>query len=381
MILTINARKLPEVQNTITLSRKSLKLACICLAFFAVSNKSLHAQLIQAGGQSYMTVGDTSILVSGATFGNNIRVQFYGGILPMSGWKLTVQPLTAYFTAQQSSWADILKYGYGPNWPIQYFSVKLNVGASQNSWTNPNSVSTIGAVSSVVPLTASEITLVEKSNYKMVALDYFSIAYDLILSGSRQMLALHRDNYVLVMRYRLYNQSGALVSQSDYTHQIGLWPGWMHLPQSVTPPITNGILLQNGGSNVTLNYGNNLQAYATGVENTLNNSLQVSSSDGKYQVSVQTTSNYFTKSGAVSAIPVSAVRLTASPYSSSVVSSYTPVNLGTVQKTLIVNNSNASVINNYNLVYSTKNNPNQDAFLNASAGSYEVQVTFIMNPL
>ncbi len=342
---------------------------------------ALRAQTIMAGGQSYLTIGDTATLISGITYNNNMRVQFNGGNNTLPNWKLTVQPLTAYFAAQQSSSGDVAQFGPGPNWPIQYFSIKFNPGASQNSWSNPNSINAIGAVSSTIPLSSSEITLVEKSNYNIVASDYFAMSYNLILNGSRQLLSLHRDNYVLVMRFRLYSNSGNLISQMDYNHQIGLWPPWMHLPQSTTPQISNGIVLQNGGSNVSLNFGQT-QAYASGVESVLNNSLKVSSSDGKYQVTVQTLSNYFTKSGVASTIPVSKVRLTATPNSPSVVSSYTAVNLSTTARSLILNNtSTGGVVNNYNLTYSTKFNSNQDAFMNVAAGTYETQITFIMNPL
>lgn len=361
--------------------RRLQRLFLCGLCWIAAANGGLQAQTIQGGGQSYLTIGDTATLVSGIAYSNNMRVQFNGGNNPLPNWKLTVQPLTAYFAAQQSSSGDVAQFGPGPNWPIQYFSVKFNPGASQNSWSDPNSINSIGAVSSTIPLSASEITLVEKSSYKMVASDYFAMSYNLILNGSRQLLSLHRDNYILVMRFRLYNNAGTLVSQMDYNHQIGLWPPWMHLPQSTTPQIPNGIELQNGGSNVTLNYGQNIQAYATGVEHVLNNSLKISSSDGKYQVTVQTLSNYFTKSGANSTIPVSKVRLTAAPYSSSVVSNYNPVNLSTTASTLILNNGSQGAINNYNLTYSTKHNTNQDAFMNVQAGTYETQITFVMTPL
>lgn len=354
---------------------------CVILFVALVLNRA-QAQSINAGGQSYVTVSDTSVLVNGGTFTNNMKIQFSGAYTSLQKWKLTVQPLTAYFTAQQTSWGDIVKYGYGPNWPIQYFSIKLNVGASQNSWTNSNSINTIGAVSTYIPLTSSEITLVEKSNYPIAAMDYFAMAYDLKLTGSRQMLALHRDDYVIVMRYRLYNQNGTLVDQADYSHKIGLWPGWMHIPQSVTPPITNGILLQNGGSNVTLDFGGSTTAYATGVESLLNNSLQVSSNDGSFQVNVQTLSNYFSKGGSATTVPVNKVQLTATPNTASVVSTYYPVNLSATATTLINNSGGSSgVVNNYNLKYSTKQNSNQNAFMNIAEGSYQTQITFTMNPL
>lgn len=342
---------------------------------------SLHAQSISAGGQAYVTIGDTAVLVAGATYANNMRVQFNGGSNTLQKWKLTVQPLTAYFVAQQSGSGDVAQYGYGPNWPIQYFSVKLNIPSSQASWSNSNSISAIGAVSTTIPLTASEITLVEKSDYTILASDYFAMSYNLIQTGSRQLLALHRDNYIIVMRFRLYNQSGALVSQMDYNHQIGLWPGWMHLPQPVTPAISNGIILQNGGSNVTLDFGQSTSAYGTGVESILNNSLQVSSADGKYQVKVQTLSNYFTKSGAATTVPVNKIRLTATPNTSAVVSTYANVDLSTTSNTLITSNGTTGVVNNYNLKYSTKQNSNQSAFMNIATGNYETQITFIMNPL
>lgn len=358
----------------------NLLLCVLCLVCLLPAG-SLKAQTIQAGGQNYMSVGDTSVLVNGASYSNVFRVQFNGGGSPLPKWKLTVQPLTAYYVAQQSSSGDIGQFGYGPNWPIQYFSIRLNIGASQNSWSNPNSITNIGAVSTTIPLSASEITLVESSNTPVVASDYFAMAYDVVLAGNRQQMALHRDNYILGLRYRLYNQSGALVSQADYNHQVGLWPGWMHLPQPVGPQISNGILLQNGGANVTLNFGANAGNYASGVESQLGNSLQVSSSDGKYQITVQTLSAYFQKSGVASSLPVSKVRITASPFTSAVVSSYQPVNLSTTARTLITNNGTAGVVNSYNLTYSTKHNSNQDAFMNLPAGNYETQITFIMSPL
>jgi hypothetical protein len=363
--------------------KRYYRMSCrivLSIMLFILGALQVKAQSITAGGQSYMSIGDTSILVNGVTFVNNMRIQFSGANNSVPNWKLTVQPLTAYFTAQQSSAGDVAQFGYGPNWPIQYFSIKLNPGASQNSWSNPNSVNAIGAVSTIVPLSSSEITLVEKSDYKIIASDYFALSYDIILNGSRQLLTLHRDNYVVVMRFRLYSNSGALISQMDYSHQIGLWPGWLHLPQSATPAISNGILLQNGGNNVTLNFGTNT-AFATGVESVLSNSLQVSSSDGQYQVKVQTLSNYFTNAGATSTVPVSKVQLTATPTSSSVVSTYNPVNLSTTSNTLITNNGSAEIVNNYNLKYSTKQNSNQNAFMNIAAGNYETQITFIMNPL
>jgi hypothetical protein len=348
----------------------------------ALCTQRSSAQTITAGGQAYVTISDTAVLVAGGTYANNMRIQFTGGSSSLQKWKLTVQPLTAYFVAQQSGSGDVAQYGYGPNWPIQYFSVKLNIGASQNSWNNANSISAIGAVSTTIPLTSSEITLVEKSDYTMVANDYFAMSYNLIQSGSRQLLALHRDNYTIVMRFRLYNQSGSLISTMDYNHQIGLWPGWMHLPQSVTPAITNGILLQNGGSNVTLNFGGSTTAYGTGVESALANSLQVSSDDGSYQVKVQTLSNYFSKNGSATTVPVNKVQLTATPNSPSVVSTYYPVNLSATSTTLINNNTGSTgVVNNYNLKYSTKQNSNQNAFMNIAEGSYQTQITFTMNPL
>jgi hypothetical protein len=362
--------------------RLNYKAILSALLFIALCGGRAYAQTITAGGQAYVTISDTAVLVAGGTYANNMRVQFTGGNSSLPNWKLTVQPLTAYFVAQQSGSGDVAQFGYGPNWPVSYFSLKLNVGASQNSWNNANSISAIGAVSTTIPLTSSEITLVERSNYAMVAQDYFAMSYNLIQSGSRQLLSLHRDNYVIVMRFRLYKQSGALVSQMDYNHQVGLWPGWLHLPQSATPAITNGILLQNGGSNVTLNFSD-ASAFATGVETSLNNSLQVSSSDGEYQVKVQTLSNYFSKSGATTTVPVNKIRLTATPNTSSVVSTYNPVNLSATSTTLITNSTsnNNGVVNNYNLKYSTKQNSNQDAFLNIDAGNYETQITFILNPL
>jgi hypothetical protein len=354
-------------------------IAALMLVLFAKPGH-LQAQTIQAAGQAYMVIHDTSILATGATYNNNMTVQFNGGNASLPEWKLTVQPLTAYFTALQISAGDIAQWGYGPNWPLQYFSLQFNPGSSQNSWSDANSVSKIGVPSNVIPLTATEITLVERSNHPIIAHDYFSLSYNLILHGNRQMMALHRDDYALVMRYRLYNKQGVLLNQSDYSHKIGLWPPWTHLPQTVTPAILNGIVLQNGANNVTLNF-NAPTAFANGVETSINNGLQVSSSDGKYQITVQTLSEYFSKSGSSSVIPVNKVRLTATPVTSSVLSTYNAVDLSASPKNFIRNAGTAPIVNNYNIKYSTKHNTNQDAFMSVEAGNYETQITFIMSPL
>lgn len=355
-------------------------LALSFLWAWSFASVPVHAQSIQAAGQNYMTINDKSILLTGQRYPNNMSVQFNGGNSSMPQWKLTVQPLTAYFVAQQSSAADIAQFGYGPNWPNVYFSIKFNLGASQNSWSDQNSISKIGVAPQAFTLGSSEITLVERSGQPIRPNDYFSLAFDLILTGNQQMLSLHRDNYILVMRYRLYNQNGVLVNQTDYSHQIGLWPAWLELPQSPGPQYVNSIQLQNGASNVTLDYGNQVAAYRSGVEQTIPNGLVVSSSDGKYQVSVQTLGSYFTKSGSTARIPVNLVRLTPSA-SGSVTSTYTAIDLSQSSRTIIVHNGTTGASDNYTLKYSTRQNPNQDAFLNAEAGTYETQVTFVMSPL
>jgi hypothetical protein len=238
----------------------------------------------------------------------------------------------------------------------------------------------MGAVTSTIPLSGSELTLVQQSGYAIVEKDYFNLAYDMILIGNRQMLLLHRDNYTVTLRFKLYNQSNTIIDQFDLMLQTGIWPQYNSIPQNVTQ-YANMIQLQNGSSNVSLNFSTNA-AFTDGVEASVADGLKVSSNDGRYEIKVATVSNFFTKSGALTSIPTSTIRLTPSQGSTAIsTTTYTPVNLGTSQQTIITNYGNQGRINYYNLKYSTKQNANQSAFIGIESGVYTTQVTFIMNPL
>jgi hypothetical protein len=365
--------------------RKSLYNVCfykpfLCFLLLAAGfAKTAQAQSVQAGTQNYVTISDTSQLVFGATFPVVFKVSCYGGGTVLPNWKMTVQPLTAYLIPAQTS-SEVAQFGPAPNWPIKYFGVKFNPGNSQASWSNGNSTNLIGAVSSTIPLSGSELTLVQQSNYPMVASDYFSMAYDFVLLGNRQMLLLHRDNYSVVFRVRLYNQSNTLLSQYDLNLQLGIWPQYNSIPVNV-PQYPNLIQLQNGSGNVSLSFSSD-QSFTQGVEATVSDGLKVSSNDGRYEIKVQAAANYFSKSGALTTIPVSTLKLTPTQGSTVIsTSTYTPVSLSTSQQTLITNLGSEGRVNYYNLNYSTKYNSNQSAFIGIESGVYTTQVTFIMNPL
>lgn len=351
----------------------------LCLFLLIGLKKAANAQSVQANSQNYVTIGDTSQLVYGASFPFSFKIACYGGGSTLSNWKLTIQPLTAYLIPAQTS-SEVAQFGPAPNWPIKYFGIKYNPGSSQSSWSNGNSANLMGAVASTIPLSGSELTLVQQSNYAMVASDYFSMAYDFVLLGNRQMLLLHRDNYSVVFRVRLYNQSNTLLSQFDLNMQLGIWPQYNSIPVDV-PQFADMIQLQNGSSNLNLTFSSST-SFAQGVEATVSDGLKVSSNDGRYEIKVQTAANYFTKSGAITTIPTNKIRLTPSQGSTVIsTSTYTPVNLGSSQQTIITNLGSEGRINYYNLNYSTKYNANQSAFTGIESGVYSTQVTFIMNPL
>lgn len=364
--------------------RKSLYNVCFCKPFLCLLllmgfEKAIHAQSVQANSQNYVTINDTSQLVFGATFPVAFKISGYGGNSALANWKLTIQPLTAYLIPAQTS-SEVAQYGPAPNWPIKYFGVKYNQPNSANSWSNGNSSNLIGAVSSTIPLSGSELTLVQQSNYAMVAHDYLTLAYDFVLLGNRQMLLLHRDNYSVTFRIRLYNQSNTLLSQYDLNMQLGIWPQYNSIPVNV-PQYPNMIQLQNGSSNLSLSFST-VTALTQGVESTISDGLKVSSNDGRYEIKVQTAANYFSKSGSLTTIPVNKMRLTPSQGSTVLsTTTYTPVNLSTAQQTIITNLGTEGRINYYNLNYSTKYNANQSAFMGIESGVYTTQVTFIMNPL
>jgi len=364
--------------------RESLYNVCfykpfLCLLLIIGFEKATHAQSVQANSQNYVNISDTAQLVNGATFPVAFKVSCYGGGSSLPNWKLTIQPLTAYLIPAQTS-SEVAQFGPAPNWPIKYFGVRYNQPNSANSWSNGNSSNLIGAVSSTIPLSGSELTLVQQSNYAMVASDYLTLAYDFVLLGNRQMLLLHRDNYSVTFRIRLYNQSNTLISQYDLNLQLGIWPQYNSIPVNV-PQYANLIQLQNGSGNISLTFSSD-QSFTQGVEATVSDGLKVSSNDGRYEIKVQAAANYFSKSGSLTTIPVSTLKLTPSQGSTVIsTSTYTPVNLSTAQQTIITNLGNEGRINYYNLNYSTKYNSNQSAFIGIESGVYTTQVTYIMNPL
>ena len=141
------------------------------------------------------------------------------------------------------------------------------------------------------------------------------------------------------------------------------------------------IILQNGASNVGLSFSTN-DAFANGVETSFTDGLKISSVDGRYEIKVQSSSDYFTYSGALTTIATNKIQIVPSQGSTSITSStYTPVNMNATQQTLITNLGNQGTANNYNLKFTTKQNANQSAFTGIQSGVYATQVSFIMNPL
>jgi hypothetical protein len=354
-----------RIFNTITFYKPLL-----CLLILVAYYQHTAAQTLGGFNQNYFMVSDTNQLVNGMTVSNTVVVSMQGGSVDLPKWRLTVQPQASYLTPQNTS----------VTFPVKYFGMQYNPASSQ-SVGGTSSAYSIGAATSALPLSGSEITLVQQSNYIMPAGQYMSMAYDMVLTGNRQLLLLSNDVYSVVLRFRLYNQNNTLISQFDVSKVVQINAPYGYLPKTNVTQYSNLIQLQNGASNVGLSFSS-ATAFSSGVETSFTDGLKVSSSDGRYEVKVQTSSDYFTKSGAVTTIPTNAIQVTPSQGSSVISSStYIPVKINSSQQTLITNYGNQGIVNTYSLKFGTKQNANQSAFTGIESGVYTTQVTFIMNPL
>lgn len=336
-----------------------------CVSHF---NVSAQQSLAASNGQTFPSITDTNSLVNGTSFSNAIQLQFSSNGSALSNWKLTVQAVTGNFVPGSSHPQTVYM-------PTSYWALKY--GYTNNNGTTIDN-SRIAATTTALSLATSEVTLINSSAYTD-GFYYFAMYYTLVLSGSRQLLKLYNDGYSTVLRFRLYNNGTELRAQTDYTLNVNVYPPYGQIPQAVSQ-YTNSIALQNGASNVTLNFANT-DALKQGVETTIADGLKVTSTDGKFQIVMQTNAANFTKSGVVSTLPVSSVKLVPSQGSSTSNAAYSTVSLSNNQQTIISNNSSAEGSFLYNLKYTTKLNTNQTAFINADFGTYETQITYTMNPL
>jgi hypothetical protein len=288
--------------------------------------------------------------MSGATVTDAFTVQYNPNQATCSGWSLKVRA-TGNFTNGANSVAP------------QYFSLRFN----RVSLGSPTA-SSIGVTNTAVPLSTSDVILINQSNAGFVANAATEHKFDMIVQGGNHLL-LPNGTYTCNLVFTLYNQNNQVVSTSTVSQSFAV-------NSSV-----NGYtaIFQNGADNIGLNF-NTVANYTNGVSVTKTNGLKITGYS-PYQVIVKTSSaNLTSTSGSSSTIPVSVVNLqtTKSTSTSSGINVYTR-QLSNLDQVIITNplTDYTQQVVQYNLRYYTIAG---DKKLNASTGTYTTSVVFVVIP-
>ncbi|NCI50414.1 hypothetical protein GWC95_10810 [Sediminibacterium roseum] len=288
--------------------------------------------------------------MSGATVTDAFSIQYNPNQATCSGWTLKVRA-TGNFTNGASSVAP------------QYFSLRFNRVSSGSP-----TASSIGVTNTVIPLSTSDVTLINQSNAGFVANTGTEHKFDMIIQGGNHLL-LPNGTYTGTLVFTLYNQSNQVVSTSTVQQSFAV--------NSSVNSFT--AVFQNGADNISMNF-NTLANYTNGVSVTKTNGLKITGYS-PYQVIVKTSSPNLTSStGGSSTIPVSVVNLQTTKNTSTTggINVFTR-KLSNLDQVIITNpmNDYTQQAVQYNLRYYTLAG---DTKLNAAAGTYTTSVVFVVIP-
>ena len=333
-------------------------IGILTLIFFAGLQSRLSAQNISAsqGQGNFIQFSTYSELMAGAQSIGNVQVAMSPSATQVRNWKLTVQ-----VSAPIS--------GNGTTLNAQYIALRFN----QQLASNQTIANAIQAPLVPIPLNLAEVTLINSSAYPLQAPpDYFfTLRYDIIIQGGQHLVNLNNGGYNVPLIFRLYDGNGALRSTSTTVYNFNRY-FWGEVPQNAS-----SIEVQANAKNVVLNF-TTMQNYQNGVSAMLTNGLNVSAASG-YQVKVKSSSVNFTGT-TQSTLPVAAVRLESSAGNNASGNiQYSTVNLSQSEQTLINKPTASSGVVYYNLRYFTA--ANDTRFINAQPGSYEVTLTYTLQPL
>jgi hypothetical protein len=230
----------------------------------------------------------------------------------------------------------------------------------------------IGISSAPVPISLSEVSLVNKSREPLDQLNFpgFDMKYDLVVRGGGDQL-INAPNGI-------YSTTLVLVLSDEFGNTVNSTTARVEMQINQNTANTTSVSLQNGASNISLAF-NNSRDFVTGVSDVKIDGLNVVTYT-PHQVIVKASSNRLMSFGNSRGFPVSAIRLdvtTRSAYSA--ISCYS-VDLSDIA-TVVADNP---MINRFyqNVPYTLKfsiagNNPN---ISNADPGDYNTSIVFIIIP-
>ncbi len=230
----------------------------------------------------------------------------------------------------------------------------------------------IGISSVPIPISMSEVTLVNKSLEPLDQLNFpgFDLKYDLIVrGGGDQLINAPNGFYSTTLIIVLFDEFGNTITSS--TARIE-----MEIKQNITN--SSSVSLLNGASNISLGF-NSSRDFITGVSDIKIDGLNVITFT-PHQVIVKASSNRLTSFGNSQGLPVSTIRLDVSTKSVySAISCYS-INLSDVA-TVVADNPMTNrfyQIVPYTLKFSIPGNNSNIS--NADPGDYNTSIVFIIVP-
>lgn len=320
----------------------------------AFSGKTV-AQTINSsqGGGTYIQFNNAADLANGGVSLGNIQIQFQlEGGQNVPNWKLTVQVTSPIFIN-------------GTALDPQYVSVQHNPSMA----SIPTIANAIQAPSSYVPLSFSEVVLIQSAAYPLKSPpDYsFNLRYNLRIQGGNHLVELQNGSFPVALIFRLYDGNGVLKSSSSTTYGFGKW--FEDSGAGGSNPIRT-VTLVNGGQSVNLSFDSD-DDYLNGVSKLLANSLRVQGQN-PYQIKVKAMTDLV---GSAGTIPVSIVSLESSAGNLAPTGTYSTLKLSTLAQPLLRKTgwTNPNPVY-YNLRYFIKSEDSNS--LQSRSGTYTTNLVF-----
>jgi hypothetical protein len=311
------------------------------------SNTCSGATLNSYGGATY-NFSTYAQQMAGRTVTDAMTVQYNPNNATCRGWSLKVRANGNFSNGSNSV-------------PPQYISLRFNRVNSGSP-----SASAIGVSTNPVPLSTTDITLINPSNASFTAYTSTDHKFDMIIQGGNHLLLPTGGTYSCTLTFSLYNQDNVLVSSSNVVASF-----------MVTANNNNSYSLSLLSPNVSLQF-NTIADYTNGVSVAKSKGLKVTGYS-PYQVIVKTTAGNLV-SGASHTIPVSALSLETTKATVSVpaINCY-PINLSANDQVIITNPMTSYLyqVVEYNLRYYTQARDNR---FSIPGGTYSTNIIFVVLP-
>lgn len=319
----------------------------VSVSFVISFNNSCAGAVIGSYMSNQYTFSDYSSQMAGRTITDALSIQYAPNQAVCTGWSLKVRAEGNFVNGSSVV-------------PASYFALRFNRVA-----TGVPSAAQIGVTNNTIPISFTEVPLIDQSDKGFSAYTGTEHKFDMIITGGNHLLVpngTYRANFI----FTLYNQNNEVVSTR--TQEMAF--------QVNSSTNTYTVVLQNASNVVDLVF-NTLANYVNGVSVTKTRGLKVTGYN-PYQILIKTSTTNL--EGPDADIPVSAVSLQTTKFTTTTgsVPTYTRA-LSTADQIIISNpvtNSTQHVVE-YTLRYYTAAGDNRFA---GKSGTFTTTVLFVAIP-